>query len=178
MSIALGEIRLKRFLFVFTLLLLSACSGSVAYSTFDSEEMGVSFEYPESWALDANALEVNVATDESLFAANRANFNGGAVVNITTLPIEAIGGDMVAALNQFVDFVASSEEAEREGEMEMLVINGRNAVQSTVNLGENTTMIVTMIGGDEQVVLVAAVYDDGQYADMLTHVVESVTFDE
>jgi hypothetical protein len=178
MSIALGEIRLKRFLFVFTLLLLSACSGSVAYSTFDSEEMGVSFEYPESWALDANALEVNVATDESLFAANRANFNGGAVANITTLPIEAIGGDMVAALNQFVDFVASSEEAEREEEMEMLVINGRNAVQSTVNLGENTTMIVTMIGGDEQVVLVAAVYDDGQYADMLTHVVESVTFDE
>jgi hypothetical protein len=178
MSISLGEISLKRFLFVFTLLLLSACSGSVAYSTFDSEEMGVSFEYPETWALDANALEVNVATDESLFAANRANFNGGAVANISTVPIEAIGGDMVAALNQFVDFVASSEEAEREGEMEMLVINGRNAVQSAVNLGENTTMIVTMIGGDEQVVLIAAVYDDGQYAEMLTHVVESVAFDE
>jgi hypothetical protein len=178
MSIVLGEIRLKRFLFIFTLLLLPACSGSVAYSTFDSEEMGVSFEYPESWALDADALEVNVATDESLFAANRANFNGGAVANISTVPIEAIGGDMVAALNQFVDFVASSEEAEREGEMEMLVINGRNAVQSAVNLGENTTMIVTMIGGDEQVVLIAAVYDDGQYAEMLTHVVESVAFDE
>ena len=178
MSISLGEISLKRFLFVFTLLLLPACSGSVAYSTFDSEEMGVSFEYPESWALDADALEVNVATDESLFAANRANFNGGAVANISTVPIEAIGGDMVAALNQFVDFVASSEEAEREGEMEMLVINGRNAVQSTVNLGENRTMSVTMIGGDEQVVLIAAVYDDGQYAEMLTHVVESVTFDE
>jgi len=178
MSIVLGEISLKRFLFVFTLLLFPACSGSVAYSTFDSEEMGISFEYPESWALDANALEVNVATDESLFAANRANFNGGAVANISTVPIEAIGGDMVAALNQFVDFVASSEEAEREGEMEMLVINGRNAVQSTVNLGENRTMSVTMIGGDEQVVLIAAVYDDGQYAEMLTHVVESVTFDE
>jgi hypothetical protein len=178
MSIVLGEFRLKRFLFIFTLLLLPACSGSVAYSTFDSEEMGVSFEYPESWALDADALEVNVATDESLFAANRANFNGGAVANISTVPIEAIGGDMVAALNQFVDFVASSEEAEREGEMEMLVINGRNAVQSAVNLGENTTMIVTMIGGDEQVVLIAAVYDDGQYAEMLTHVVESVAFDE
>lgn len=173
-----GE-NLRRVLFVVLgLLLLPACRDSVVYSTYASEEMGISFEYPESWALDANALEVNVATDESLFAANRANFNGGAVVNITTVPIEAIGGDMVAALNQFVDFVASSEEAEREGEMEMLVINGRNAVQSTVNLGENTTMIVTMIRGGEQVVLIAAVYDDGQYADMLTHVVESVTFDE
>jgi hypothetical protein len=161
------------------LLLLAACTNdAVVYSTYDSETMGISFEYPESWALDANALEVNVATDESLFAANTADFNNGAVVNISTVPIEAIGGDMVTALNQFVGFLTSSEEAEQVGEMETLVIHGHNAVQSTVNLAENTTMIVTMIGGDEDVVLLAAVYDEAQYTDLLMHVVQSVTFTE
>lgn len=161
------------------LLLLSACnSGAVMYSTYDSESLGVSFEYPEAWAVNANELEVNVATDESLFAANTADFNSGAVINISTVPIEAIGGDMVTALTQFVSFITAGEEAEQVGEMETLVINGHNAVQATMNLAENTTMIVTMVGGNEEVVLLAAVYDEAQYADMLTHVVQSVTFAE
>jgi hypothetical protein len=170
---------LKRVLFVVLGLLLGpACRNSVAYSTYASETMGISFEYPESWALDDNVREVNVATDESLFAADRANFKTGALVNVSTLPTEMIGGDMVAALTQFVNFVVANQGAEQVGEMEMLVINSHNAVQATMSLAENTTMIVTMIGGDEAVVLLAAVYDEAQYADVLTHVVESVAFDE
>ena len=159
---------MKQFLFILALLFLIACGGSVAYSAYSNETMGISFEYPESWALDANALEVNVATDESLFAADTANFNGGAVANISTFPVEVIGADIVTALNQFAGFVAASEEAELGREVATLTINGRDAAQATVNLAENTTMIVTMIRGDEQVVLIAAVYDEAQYAEMLT----------
>lgn len=143
-----------------------------------SEALGISFEYPESWIVEANALEVNVATDESLLAANTADFNGGAVINISTVPMEAIGGNMVTALTQFVDFVTANEEAEQVGELETMVINDHNAVQATVSLGENTTMVITMMGGNEVAVLLAAVYDDAQYADMVTHVIESVTFVE
>ena len=169
---------MKQFLFVLGLIFLLACRDSVAYSAYRNETMGISFEYPESWALDANALEVNVATDENLFAANTANFSGGAVANVSILPVDVIGDDIVTALNQFAGFVAASEEAEQAEEVATLTINGREAAQTTVNLAENTTMIVTMIRGDEQVVLIAAVYDEAQYADMLTHVAESVTFDE
>jgi hypothetical protein len=172
-----GEI-LKKLLFLLALLLLPACTGSVAYSTYESEAMGFSFEYPQSWALDANELEVNVATDESLFAANRADFNGGAVANISPLPAEVIGGDIVTGLTQFAGFVAASAETEQVGEVATLMINGHDAAQATVNLAEDTTMIVTMIRGNEQVLLIAAVYDEAQYAEILAHVVESVTFTE
>ena len=169
---------MRRYLFVLGLLFLSACSDALAYSTYVSEALGISFEYPESWIVEANALEVNVATDESLLAANTADFNGGAVINISTVPMEAIGGNMVTALTQFVDFVTANEEAEQVGELETMVINDHNAVQATVSLGENTTMFITMMGGNEVAVLLAAVYDDAQYADMVTHVIESVTFVE
>ena len=171
---------MRRIVFVTLLwLLLPACNqDAVRYSTYDSEALGISFEYPEAWALEANELEVNVATDESLFAANAAAFNSGAVVNFSSVPLEAIGGDMATALTQFVNFISANEEAEQVGEMETMVINNHTAVQATVNLGESRTMIVTMIGGNEEAVLIAAVYDEAQYADMLAHVIESVTFAE
>lgn len=168
---------MRKVVWVFFWLLLTACANDgVAYARHESEALGIAFEYPKAWALASNELEVNVATDEALFAASAANFRGGAVVNFSPLPVEIIDGDLAGALQQFTSFVAANEEAEPVVEVAMLTVNGRSAAQAQVGLTESMQMVVTMVQGETQVILVAAVYDEAQYETMIRHMVESITF--
>jgi hypothetical protein len=168
---------LKKVLFLLLILLLTACNDdSVAYTDFQSESMGISFEYPEAWVLDDNMLEVNVATDESLFTTSTADFSGGAVANVSTFPPEAMGSDVTTAVTQFAAFIGAGETAEQIGDVETLTINGHEAARASITLTAQTKMDITMIQGDEQIVLVAGVYDDEQYQPQLQHVAESLAF--
>lgn len=168
---------MRKVIFILGLLILAACNNkAVAYATHDSESLGISFEYPESWVLEASAIEVNVATDEALFAAQAGNFTGGAVANFSAVPLAVINGDVQTALAQFTDFVATNEDVEQANEIETLVIDGHEAAQARVDLANGATLLVTMIEGEEAVILIAAVFDDAQYQEMITHVVETVSF--
>ena len=169
---------MRKFLFVLCLLLFSCADNSVPYVLHESEALGISFEYPASWVLEASDHEVNVATDENLFVDETADFNSGAVVNFSALPLEMVNRDIEMALEQFVRFVAASEDVGTVGEIDLFTLSGREAAQARVNLTETATLLVVMIEDKEQVILVAAIYDMAQYEDVIVHLVEGIAFNE
>lgn len=157
---------------------LVSCGGGAPDVTYVSESFqGLTFERPDNWLTkETDSGQLNVVSDQKLLDDTSASFAGGGALNITPAPLDSLGqGTAVELLTQVAGFMAD-EKTTQTKEPTAVTIQGQEAAQAefSVKDGDNTaTLVITLIKGNTQVAVMAGVYDDASYADILKHIVES-----
>ena len=167
----------KLFFFLWLLLLAGCDNQAILYTPYHSVPLGITFEYPESWALAADGIEVNVATDANLFAMDTADFPGGAVANFSIFPPEGVLDNLETTMSQLTDLLVANGDAEEIGVVQKMVVDDHEAVQTRVTLAEDTFLRVLMVQGEEQIILLVVIYDEGS-GELVEYMVNSIVFTE
>jgi hypothetical protein len=148
-------------------------------ASFDSEELGLSFQYPATWSLDTSDDIPMLVSDERLFEEALGSVDGAVVLflvddaaNMGEGPLDQLVEEVVA------DMVTGGVTVDRP---RLLTINGQEAATITVESVEDSGVValstVMAIRHEGRAVLISAAAPQataGEYEQALDTVVNSV----
>ncbi|HEX6385703.1 MAG TPA: hypothetical protein VF177_13615 [Anaerolineae bacterium] len=150
----------------------------VAILTYEDEERGVSFTYPETWYVEADENAVFVFSQEDMSRA--ARYEEGAALLLSSSDNLA-GRSAEEILDLFVGQLNLVSEQEVVAEPTTLTINGQNAAQATYEGNvENVPVVVTytaITNGEFGAVAVSLMLRAEQdiFGDTLSDITNSIT---
>ena len=178
------NMKTNKYLFILTALftlVLAACGGDGQgeWATYTSDEVGLSFELPDSWAIQEDGESITFANEEALLNADLISDGGGGYVSVE--PVESYGGedDPKRLLDLLVaDFTDDGDLAVVEP-VAAMDLNGQTAATVTLEGLLDTqpgTFVVVVIIANERLALILGIdgSDEGEYIEPLNRIAESM----
>jgi hypothetical protein len=156
-----------------------AVETSTTLTTFASEELGLTFQYPASWALDESDDIPVIASDERMLGDAETGISGAVVLFLVDDAEQIATGALDRAVEEIAaDLIAGGEVTDGP---ETRMVNGQEAAMLTVESEEQNGALVvstvTLIRAEARAVLISAAVpraDLASYQDAINAIVASV----
>ncbi|MDT8305910.1 MAG: hypothetical protein RRC07_08245 [Anaerolineae bacterium] len=157
----------------------AAAEATLAPATFESEELGLTFQYPSAWVLDAGDDIPMIASDARLLGEDDSGISGAVVLFLVDDAAHIGEGPLDEVLEEIVvDLVAGGEVTSGP---ELTTIHGQEAATLTVESeepnGARVFSYVAVIRAGERAALISAALplaDRDTYEDDVQAVIDSV----